>query len=487
MDALIGIDIGTTAVKARLSALDGERLDAVAWTYPTVRGPGTLVEQDAEEWWRLVVAALDRLAGAAAGAGVGVRAIGITSQVNTHVFCGPDLVPLIPAIGWADGRAAGQGAALEARISPEARIAALGAPIPIDASHALSRMAWLAEERPDLWARTAHVMAPKDWIIARLTGALGADAIASVGLCGPDLAYAAPVLALVPGAGRVLPPLQDPLQIAGVVAEGPFRGVPVARGTMDAWASLFGTGVARDGQALHLSGTSEVLGIIAPLARPTPGVISFPPWRGITLHAGPTQAGGAALDWVGRLTGLGTPGAAQAAAGARLRADSPLFLPHLAGERAPFWDPLARGTFAGLTGADGPGDLALAVMEGVAFQSRAVMERLEQAAGLRPAVILGGGGGMAADLWCGLRAAAHGRPLQRMQAADAGAAGAVVMAGVAAGLLADLAAAATRLVRADRRFDPAPEDIALADRRYLLWQALYAQMGPVNAGLADLR
>jgi xylulokinase len=255
---------------------------------------------------------------------------------------------------------------------------------------------------------------------------------------------------------------------------------------MDAWAAMFGTGVAEEGQALHLSGTSEVLGLISSTRNAVPGVVSFAPWRGITLHAAPTQAGGAALDWAGRLTGRDAAGMAALAETARRDPAAPLFLPHLAGERAPLWDAQARGTFAGLTLADGPAEVARAVMEGVAFQARLAMEALEAAGGRRAAVIQGGGGGTASDLWCRLRADACGRPFRRMAARNAGAVGAAVMAGVAAGLLPDLAAAARRLVPEDRVFLPDPEGAALADRRFALWRDLYAQVRPVNAGLAAL-
>ena len=106
---------------------------------------------------------------------------------------------------------------------------------------------------------------------------------------------------------------------------------------MDAWAGMFGVGVAEPGQAMYLSGTSEVLGLISAARVPTPGVIVFPEWRGLVLHAGPTQAGGAALDWLAGL--LGRPaGELAGLADEAVRADSPLFLPHLEGERAPLWD-----------------------------------------------------------------------------------------------------------------------------------------------------
>lgn len=479
---LIGIDIGTSSVKAVLAAPGGVRLDRFAATHASRRpGPG-LAEQDPAEWLDHVRAALARFAAHPRAADV--RAIGITSQVNTHLFCDAALAPLGPAITWQDTRAGAEAATLDARLPTDDRIAALGAPIPIDASHALSRMAWMATHRPQDWARTRHVLLPKDWIIARLTGQVTADPLSAVGLAGPDLGYAAAVLDLVPRAAEVLPPLRDPLDIAGPVADGPFRGVPVATGTMDAWAAMFGLGVAEPGSAMYLSGTSEVLGLISPRRRAEPGVVVFPAWRGITLHAGPTQSGGAALDWLGRLLGEGPDRLGARAAGVTLTMSSPLFLPHLSGERAPLWDPASRGAFAGLSGATGPAELIASVMEGVAFAARLAFEAVERSGGMRVELLRHGGGGAMSDSWCRIRANALGRPLVRVAAPEAGAMGALVMAGVAVGLLPDLASAAAALVAVDRTFAPDPAAAALADRRFALYQELYRATAPISAALA---
>jgi len=254
---------------------------------------------------------------------------------------------------------------------------------------------------------------------------------------------------------------------------------------MDAWAAMFGTGVAQDGQAMNLSGTSEVLGLISAIRNPVPGIITFPTWRGITLHAAPTQAGGASLDWLGRIMGQGAGALSELAQG-QITAATPLFLPHLAGERAPLWDTQARGVFAGLSGATNAQDMVLSVMEGVACSARLALESLEAAGGVSPAVIRLGGGGTASDVWCQIRANMLGREMLRMQAQDAGAVGAMVMAGVGAGVMRDLASAASMLVPVDRRFLPVPAMRGLADRRYAIWKDLYQQVRPINAALHDL-
>ncbi|MBI1416585.1 MAG: carbohydrate kinase [Limimaricola sp.] len=478
---LIGIDIGTTAVKAVLLGRDGQRRAAFSRPYPTRRPAEGRVEQDAGDWARL---AREALALFAAHPDRGeVAGIGLTAQVGTHVFVGADLAPLAPAMVWQDTRAAAAGAALDARIAPADKLAWLGAPIPVDASHPLARMAWMATAAPGTWARTAVVMQPKDYVAASLTGQVAADPLSAIGMAGTDLRYAGALIALVPGAAERLPPLVDPLAEVGRIAPGlPLAGTPVFTGTMDAWVSMLGLGVAAEGSAMYLSGTSEVMGIVSATRLPEPGVVTFPGWAGITLHAGPTQAGGAALVWVARLTGQDVGAAASGAA--MPEATSPLFLPHLQGERAPLWDASARGTFAGLTLGDGAPEVTGAVLEGVAFAARLSFEALTRSAGLRPGLLRAGGGGMASDRWCKIRADAFGLPLQRMTGTDPGAVGAAVMAGAGSGLMADLVQAAALLATPEQLFTPDAGASARADRRFALWQELYAQIRPINAALA---
>nr|MDJ1007014.1 FGGY-family carbohydrate kinase [Paracoccaceae bacterium] len=354
-------------------------------------------------------------------------------------------------------------------------------PIPIDASHALSRMAWMAETRPAIWDKTDHVLLPKDFVIARLTGQIAGDPISAVGLVGADLGYAGAVLGLMPGSENRLPPLADPLDIVGrMSADRPFAGLPVAAGTMDAWAGMFGLGVASDGEAMYLSGTSEVLGLLSRRGEGAPGIVTFPPWRGLRLHAGPTQSGGASLAWLAGVTGQSVADLGAHAGAARIGAESPLFLPHLDGERAPLWDPASRGAFVGLTSSTGSPELAASVMEGVAFSARLALEAVEAAAGVSVEVLRHGGGGAASDAWCRIRADALGRRLERVAAPEPGALGALVMAAVASGELGDLATATRALVASDRAFDPEPRAAGLAADRFAAFQELYRASGRVT-------
>ena len=478
---LIGIDIGTTSVKAVMSTQNGETLAAYAAPYPTQRSLPGMAEQDPATWLTHVNAALSRFV--AHPRARDVAGIGVTSQVNTHVFCDARMVPLAPALTWQDTRPGRIARALEARLSHDEKVKALGAPIPIDASHALARMAWMAENTPTLWAATRHVLLPKDWVIAQLTGAVGADPLSAIGLAGNDLNYAQAMLALIPRAAKVLPPLRDPLSVAGEVRDGPFKGIPVATGTMDALAAMMGLGVTAEGQAMYLSGTSEVLGLISTIRTGEPGVVVFPDWRGITVHAGPTQSGGAAREWIARMLGIDHARLETLAAQTQIAANSPLFLPHLDGERAPLWTATSRAAFAGLSGASGPGEVVAAVLEGVAFSARLALEAVERSAAHLAPVLRHGGGGSRCDAWCQIRANALGRPIARVAVADAGAMGALAMGGVASGNFPDLAAATQNLVPVEKVFEPDQGFTSFAETRFAQFRELYAATAPISAAL----
>lgn len=476
---LIGIDVGTTAIKAVLVDAAGQRLGQFARPVGMRRPAPGVAEQDAEAWSEGVLAALSAFAeehelGGLAG-------IGICSQVNTHVFVDADGTALLPAMTWQDTRCAPDAAALEAQVSAAQKIAWLGAPMPIDASHALARIAHVRRVHPEVYARTRHVLLPKDFCVLRLTGAVGSDPVAAVGLVGRD-GYAEELLALVPGAAALLPPLAKFHHVAGRVRAGlPCAGVPVVTGAMDAWGGMFGIGVVDDGEAMYQSGTSEILGIVSATIEPTPGVITFPDYEGIVMHAAPTQSGGAALAWLGEVLGR-TPADLSALAEDSVPSDAvPHFLPHLQGERAPLWDPASRGVFARIDARAGAPEMVRSVMEGVALSARLAFEALQRSAATTVTAANLGGGGARSDVWCQIRADALGFPLRRTAISDSAALGAAILAGLGSGLVSSLREAVHTLVKFDRTFTPDPALRAYYDDRFGHYSALYEALRSFNA------
>jgi xylulokinase len=463
---------------------DGQRHAAFAATYPTSRPAGSRVEQNPQDWLDRIDAALAdfkarRLIGK-------VRAVGLTSQVNTHVFLDAAARPLIPAITWADTRAAAEAAELDARVTPAQKIAWWGAPMPIDASHALARMLWVARHQPAIWDRTRWVVLPKDYCIYHLTGTMATDGLSNIGLTD-SAGYIAGVLALVPGAMERIAPLAAPQAVMGQGrADGPLAGLPVVTGTMDGWCALYGAGGSTEGAGAHVSGTSEVLGIAAAGVHPTPGVIVFDELAGVRLHAGPTQAGGAALAWFCTWAGL-RPEAASDLVRAHPRAPlTPVFLPQLQGERAPLWDPSLRGVFLGMDQASGLPDLARAVMEGVALSARHVLGALETSSGHSPAMLTCGGGGFRSDTWMQIKADVLGRPLARLSVNEPGLVGAAALAAFGTGLAPDLRGAQQAIARLELPVAPDPARRALYDDLFGLYTRAIAANASLNAELLKL-
>jgi len=477
--SLIGIDVGTTAIKAILIDAAGNRLDAFWQPYAASRPAPGMAEQDPADWMAGVLAALTQFADRHDLAGL--AGIGICSQVNTHVFVDAAGVPLRPAIVWQDTRAAPDAAALDAQVTAAQKLAWFGGPMPIDASHALSRIAHVARTAPEVFARTRHVLLPKDYCVLQLTGAVGSDPISAVGLVD-GAGYIGPLLDLVPGASERLPPLFDFSHVAGRVRPGlPCAGVPVVVGAMDAWGGMFGVGVVREGDAMYQSGTSEIPGIVSSRVVPTPGVILFPPYQGIVMHAAPTQAGGAALGWLGTMLGQGPAELSTLAAAIGPSDAVPLFLPHLQGERAPIWDSSSRGAFARLDPRPGAAELARSVMEGVAFSVRWAFEALQHSADRQITLAHIGGGGARSDAWCQIRADALGFTLKRAAAPETAAIGAAILAGLGSGTMSSLSAAADQLVQFDRTFTPDPAMASYYDEKFGKFRALYDALKAFNA------
>lgn len=478
MATLIGIDVGTTAIKAILIDEQGNRLDSFSRPYPVHRPAEGHAEQDPQDWMEGILAALHQFA---AGNDLSrLAGIGICSQVQTHVFADAEGALLLPAIVWQDTRAASDAAALDARITAQQKLDWFGGPMPIDASHALARVAHVGRVAPEVWARTRHVLQPRDYCILHLTGELAADPIAAIGLVDAQ-GYVGPLFDLLPGTVEKFPPLHPFTHVAGRVRAGlPCAGAPVVVGAMDAWGGMFGVGVAGNGDAMVQSGTSEIAGIVSSIVNPTPGVILFPPVDGIVMHAAPTQTGGAALAWLG--TVLGRTPAEMSALAATVPPSSavPHFLPHLQGERAPIWDSASRGVFARLDNRAGAPEMIRAVMEGVALSVRWAFDALKASSGVDASTANIGGGGSRSDVWCQIRADALGMTLRRAAAPESAAIGAAILAGVGSGIMPSIADAARQLVQFDRTFDPDPTLSGYYADKFSKYRELYGALKDWN-------
>ncbi|MFO1034324.1 MAG: FGGY family carbohydrate kinase [Hyphomicrobiales bacterium] len=212
---LVGIDVGTTAVKAALLDETGTSLRQHVAPYGTNRPHPGHVEQNPADWMKHVLASL------AAFDGASIAGVGLCSQVNTHVFVDAQGQALLPAMTWQDVRCASVASELDGRVSIADKITWWGAPLPIDASHVLARMLYAQRHHPEEWKNTRWVMAPKDYCIFHLTGKVTADPMTCFGLVDQNLQPIAALIDLVVGAEERLPPILRFHNIGGPHPDGP--------------------------------------------------------------------------------------------------------------------------------------------------------------------------------------------------------------------------------------------------------------------------
>ncbi|KZM73407.1 xylulokinase [Nocardia terpenica] len=474
-DLMLGIDVGTTAVKVVAFTVGGRPVAAHTTPYPIDRRRPGWAEQDPLDWWNGCTAGMRAVLSTVPARSM--RAIGLTSQVNTHVFTDDSLRPLAPAIVWQDQRCAEIAGELDARFTDEDKIRIWGSPVTLDASFVGARAAWFARTHPSLWARTRWVLGPKDFVAAKLTGRVATDLLAAVRVAGPN-GYLPEAVALVDGLADRLPEILEPETLLGRV-----DGTEVAVGTMDAYSAVFGTRTTEPGRGMICCGTSLVVAGAAESAHPAGGIVSFPPRRGLHVHAGPTQAGGDAVRWWSQVSGLSLAEVFESAA-----EGSPgvVFTPYLSGERAPLWDADVRASFLGLSSATSTADLSLAVLRGVAMSGRHVLEAVETACGYPLPRMTFSGGGARSPLWAQIHADILERPVERLRVHDSAALGAALLGAVGAGIYPDIESAAAATVEVEQTHLPAPD----ADRLrplYEIYRSAYSALHDLHTSLAAWR
>ena len=403
--------------------------------------------------------------------------IGLVGQVNTHVFTDDQLRPLAPAIVWQDQRCAEIAHELDARFTDADKVRIFGAPVTIDASFVAARAEWFARTQPSQWAKTRWVMGPKDFVAAKLTGRVATDRLASVGVAGAD-GYHAEALALVDGLADRLPDLMESESILGRV-----DSADLVVGTMDGFGAVFGTRTTESGRGMICCGTSLVVAGASAQSLPSRGVVTFPPRRGLYVHAGPTQAGGDAVQWWSQVSGLSIEEVFRSAAHGK---PGVIFTPYLQGERAPLWDSDVRASFLGLSSATSTADMSWAVLHGVAMSARHVLEAVEGACGFTLPSLTFSGGGARSELWAQMHADTLNRPIERLRVLDSAVLGAAILGAVGAGFYPDAESAAACIVQVEKVLLPSPN----AERCHALYGAYrssYDALTGLHAALADWR
>ena len=456
---LIGLDVGTSGVKAIAISPEGEILATADESYSTSTPHPGWSEQDPEDWWRAAEACLARLP---------AGPVGLSGQMHGLVTLGTDERVLRPAILWNDQRTTAECEEIEARVGLERLIALTG-------NRALTgftapKLLWLRKHEPETYARIRHILLPKDYVRLRLTGDHAIDAADASGTLLFDVA-----------GRRWSEEVCDTLEIPQEWLPPAYESTAIA-GAGDQAAAALGIGITAPGPVSVVLGTSGV--VFAALPEYTPDAEAR---VHVFCHAVPgtwhamgvmlSAAGSAA--WLRHALGADFRALDAEAAAWSPSAEGLLFAPYLAGERTPHADANARGAFTGLSVRHDRGALWRAMLEGVAYGLRDSLELL-RALGVRPEVGRVSGGGARSELWLRIVSAVLGLPLERTVSEEGSAFGAALLAGVRVGVFADVQEAVSRCIRVRERIDPDPDWMAAYEHGYGRYRLLYPALLPLE-------
>jgi xylulokinase len=474
--AFVGIDVGTTGVKAIAIGPSGEVIarSEHGYTLSTPR-PGWS-EQDPELWWEAAQAALAALVASGAK---DVRGIGLSGQMHGLVCLDSNDRVLRPAILWNDQRTGAECAEIEERIGLERLIQLTG-------NRALTgftapKLLWLRRHEPEVYSRIAHVLLPKDYVRLRLTGERAIDVADASGTLLFDVAgrrWSHEVTRALAVPEAWLPRALESPEVSGRTREG----VPVAAGAGDQAAAALGVGVDRPGPLSVVLGTSGVVFAALPLfaADPMARVHVFCHAVPGSWHAmGVMLSAAGSLQWFHDALAAGTPYAELDGEACRWEpgGEGLFFLPYLAGERTPHADPDARGAFIGLSLRHDRGAMVRAVMEGVAYGLRDSFELLGEL-GVRAETGRASGGGARSRLWLRIVASTLNLPIELTSVEEGSAYGAALLGAVAAGEFADVHQAVAACVRVREVIEPEAQWRESYASGYQRFRELYPALRP---------
>ena len=423
----LGLDLGTSGVKALLVDGDGRAVGSADATYDVSNPAPGWSEQDPGDWIAGVVAALAALKDAHPHAYGAVQGLALSGHMHGAVLVDAAGAVLRPCILWNDTRSFAQARVIDS--DPRARAISGNIVFP---GFTAPKLAWVADNEPDIFARVARVMLPKDYVVWWLTGRYVTEMSDAAGTAWLDVAaraWSSDLLALGGMRAAQMPDLLEGSEVAGEVQPsradlGLPHGCKVIAGGADNAVAACGVGALGEGQGFVSLGTSGVVlsgrDTYAPLAESAVHTFCHAV-PGRWYQMGVVLAATDSLNWLSRVTGQSAQALAEGAGNRLQSPDAVKFYPYLSGERTPHNDAHVRGGFTGLDVGTDTAALTRAVMAGVSFALRDSFEALK-ATGANLETALAIGGGSRSDLWCTMLATTLNIPLERPEEGAFGAA-----------------------------------------------------------------
>lgn len=507
MRYLIGVDLGTSGTKTVLFDETGAAVASATEEYPLYQPENGWAEQEPEDWWNAACATIRQVLDESGAAPDAVAGVGLSGQMHGLVMLDEAGAILRRSIIWCDGRTGLECEEITQRVGAQRLI-------DITANPALpgftaSKILWVRNHEPETYRRCAHILLPKDYIRYKLTGEFATEVSDASGMNLMDVparSWSPEILGKLEIDPALLGRMYESCQVTGTVTPqaaaetGLAQGTPVAGGAGDNAAAAVGTGVVEAGKAFTTIGTSGVIfahadqvtidprGRVHTFCSAAPGA-----WTVMSC----TLAAGLSLKWLRdnffreemqTAAGMGVDPyflmdkqAERVPIGARRL----LYLPYLMGERSPLINENARGVFFGLSAIHTKYDMLRAVMEGVVYSQRHCLDVLREM-GVSTSEMLACGGGGASPLWRQMLADVYGCPVKTVANKEGPALGAAILAGVAAGVYSDVAAACRHVIRINPPQLPDTVASARYEPYYRVYRSLYPALAESFASLAAL-
>ena len=481
----LGMDVGTGGTRAVIVDAAGKLIAGASSEHAPFRTPHPgWAEQDPEDWWRAAQEAIRLALAAAPEPRKPIAAIGLTGQMHGAVLLDAAGQVLRPSLIWCDTRTQPECDWLHEKLGYEHMIELTCNPaLP---NFTLTKLLWVKTHEPEIFAKTRHIMCPKDYVRYRLTGEFAIDVQEASGTLLLDVTHRRWSKEVAEAAGipeSWLPKVYESPEVCARISEkaagltGLKAGTPVVAGAGDQGAGAVGMGILAPGSVSATIGTSGV--VFAATAAPT----KDPKGRMHTFcHAVPglwhvmgvTQGAGLSLRWVRDTFFPGHDYDYLSAAAEKVPAGSEglEWAPYLLGERTPHLDPEVRAAFTCIASNHTAAHFVRAVLEGVAYSLQDTFTLFADLGIPVTAIRLGGGGARGA-LWRKIQAGIYGQTVEVLTAEEGGAFGCALMAGVGAGHWANLEQACGQAIEVAQRIEPDAAEMATYKAGYAKWRRVY--------------
>ena len=482
---LLGVDIGTSACKTALFDENGRALAQGGCAYPVRYPQNGWAEQEPEDWWQGVCRAIREMMADSGVSPAQIAGIGVDGQSWSAIAVDGQGRVLCPTPIWTDRRAGDICREIGKEIPEEELFRVCGNPC--QPGYTWPKILWYKKHLPQVFEKTEKILQSNSFIVYRMTGEITQDLSQGYGMACFDMRKGQWDLDLCRRLGipeKLLPPLAPCHQIVGRLtgeaaeACGLIPGIPVAAGGLDAACGTLGAGVVSPGQTQEQGGQAGGMSICLDQYAADPRLIlGMHAVPGRWLLQGGTTGGGGALKWLretvcpecgfeemSALSGAVPPGS-----------DGVVFLPYMAGERSPIWDPRACGVFFGLNFAVGRAHLIRACMEGVAYALRHNLE-VARAAGAKVGVLRAMGGSANSREWTQIKADVTSCEIEVPASDTATTLGAAILAGVGTGVYHSFEEAAQKTVSVRRTHTPDPGRQEAYEKGYRTYRGLYERL-----------